>query len=506
MARCRLIRRLFGVLVLLVLLVLLVAPATSLVAADLPRSRPEAQGVSSVDLLAFVEALDAAGDAAVADGLHSMMVVRHGHVVAEGWWAPYKPELRHQLYSLSKSFTSTAVGIAAAEGKLRVDDPVVGFFPEEAPAEPSAHLKAMRLRDLLRMATGHHGEPPHLRSEPWVRQFLAHPVPFKPGTHFLYTTPATFMQSAIVQKATGEKLLDYLEPRLFAPLGIERATWEESPEGMTVGGYGLSLRTDDIAKFGQLLLNRGEWEGQQLVAEAWVEEATSRQVANGSNPDSDWDQGYGYQFWRCRHGAFRGDGAFGQYCIVLPEEDAVVAITSGTRDMQRVLDIVWEKLLPAFRRVPLPADNAAAGRLASKLGSLQVPLPSAGTGPAGIAGKVFSFGDNGAKLASVAIEPGADGDTVVFVADGREHRIPCGRGTWQACDVAWAGMPARPAAAAGGWHQDTFTLRICFVETPFVTTVRLTVIDDEVRMATENNVGFGPVKQPELVGRAAPVK
>ena len=296
-----------------VLLLLLLALSSAVaLAGELPRSSPEAQGVLSVDLLAFVEGLDSAGDAAVADGIHSVMVVRHGHVIAEGWWAPYKPELRHQLYSLSKSFTSTAVGIAAAEGKLRADDPVIGFFPEEAPAEPSAHLKAMRLRDLLRMATGHQGEPPHLRSEPWVRQFLAHPVPFKPGTHFLYNTPATFMQSAIVQKATGEKLLDYLEPRLFAPLGIERATWEESPEGIAVGGYGLSLRTDDIAKFGQLLLNRGEWEGQQLVAEAWVEEATSRQVANGSNPDSDWDQGYGYQFWRCRHGAFRGDGAFGQ--------------------------------------------------------------------------------------------------------------------------------------------------------------------------------------------------
>jgi len=496
MARVRLIRRLFGV------FALLVAPAPSVVAADLPRSLPETQGVSSVDLLDFVEALDSAGDAAVADGIHSVMVVRHGHVVAEGWWAPYKPALRHQLYSLSKSFTSTAVGIAAAEGKLRIDDPVLTFFPAEAPADPSAHLKAMRVADLLRMATGHQGEPPHRRSEPWVRQFLAHPVPFKPGTHFLYNTPATFMQSAIVQKATGEKLHDYLGPRLFAPLGIEGATWEESPEGMSVGGFGLSVRTGDIATFGQMLLQKGTWEGRQIVPAAWVEEATSRQVANGSNPDSDWDQGYGYQFWRCRHGAFRGDGAFGQYCIVLPEEDAVVAITSGTRDMQRVLDIVWKKLLPAFRAVPLPPDDAAAAKLAARLAALQVPLPPAGALPEGMAGKRYDFDDNGAKLASVAIEPGPDGDTVVFVADGREHRIPCGRGTWQACDVAWAGMPARPAAVAGGWDHDTFTLRICFVETPFVTTVRLTMMDEVVRMVSEANVGFGPVKQPELVGKS----
>jgi hypothetical protein len=314
------------------------------------------------------------------------------------------------------------------------------------------------------------------------------------------------MQSAIVQKATGEKLHDYLGPRLFAPLGIEGATWEESPEGMSVGGFGLSVRTGDIATFGQMLLQKGAWEERQIVPAAWVEEATSRQVANGSNPDSDWDQGYGYQFWRCRHGAFRGDGAFGQYCIVLPEEDAVVAITSGTRDMQRVLDIVWEKLLPAFRRVPLPTDDAAAGRLASKLGSLQVPLPPAGTAPAGIAGKVFGFSENDSKLESMAIVPGADGETVVFRADGNEQRIECGRGAWRRGDVAWGGYPPRPAAVAGGWEGATFTLRICFVETPFVSTVRLRADGDDLRMAAETNVGFGPVKQPELVGKAAPAK
>lgn len=506
MTTCRLLLRFLGSLGLVGALGLLAAAAIPLAAAELPRSAPEAQGVSSVDLLAFIEALDAAGDPAVADGIHSLVLVRHGVVIAEGWWAPYGPELRHQLYSLSKSFTSTAVGIAAAEGKLRVDDPVIGFFPEEAPAEPSAHLKAMRLRDLLRMATGHQGEPPHLRSESWVRQFFAHPVPFKPGTHFLYNTPATFMQSAIVQKATGEKLHDYLGPRLFAPLGIEGATWEESPEGMSVGGFGLSVRTGDIATFGQMLLQKGTWEGRQIVPAAWVDEATSRQVGNGSNPDSDWDQGYGYQFWRCRYGAYRGDGAFGQYCIVLPEEDAVVAITSGTRDMQRVLDIVWQKLLPAFRAVPLPADDAAAGALSAKLAALRVPLPPVGSVPAGVAGKVFRFDDNGAKLESVAVVPGADGETVVFRADGKEHSIKCGRGVWRRGDVAWGGYPPRPAAVAGGWEGDTFTLRICFVETPFVSTVRLRADGDEVRMATENNVGFGPVKQPEIVGTAKPAK
>src|SRR5262249_17904140 len=158
----------------------------------------------------------------------------------------------------------------------------------------------------------------------------------------------TYMLSAIVQKTAGLTVLDYLRPRLFEPLGIEDPTWGTSPQGVSLGGYGLSIRTEDIARFGQLYLQKGEWQGRQLLPTTRVQAATSRQVSNGSSPQSDWDQGYGYQFWRCRHGAFRGDGAFGQYCLVMPEQDAVLAITSGVKDMQAVLNLVWDKLLPAL--------------------------------------------------------------------------------------------------------------------------------------------------------------
>ena len=232
-------------------------------AADLPGARPRAQGVSSSGLLAFVEAADK-----TIDSMNSFMLVRHGHVVAEGWWSPYDAESPHSLYSLSKSFTSTAVGLAIAEGKLSLDDEVLKFFPDDAPAEPSKNLKAMRVSDLLRMSTGHQTEPPRTPDEPWTKTFLAQPVPFKPGTHFLYNTSATYMLSAIVQKATGKTVLDYLKPRLFEPLGIEHPTWETSPQGISAGGYGLSIRTEDIARFGQLYLQKGEWHGKQLVPAA----------------------------------------------------------------------------------------------------------------------------------------------------------------------------------------------------------------------------------------------
>src|SRR5205823_4256206 len=201
-------------------------------ASALPRSSPEAQGLASSAILAFVEAADRDIDA-----LHSVMLVRHGHVVAEGWWAPYDPQAPHALYSLSKSFTSTAVGLAVAEGKLSVDDLVLKYFPEDAPAQPSANLRAMRLSDLLRLSTGHQAEPRRGNDQPWTRSFLAQPVPFKPGTHFLYNTSATYMLSAVVQEVTGQTVIDYLRPRLFEPLGIDRPTWEASPQGVTAGGY-----------------------------------------------------------------------------------------------------------------------------------------------------------------------------------------------------------------------------------------------------------------------------
>lgn len=334
----------------------------------LPRSSPEAQGVSSKAVREFIETANQK-----IDTLHSFMLIRHGKVVAEGWWKPEAADKPHVLHSLSKSFCSTAVGLAVAEGKLSIDDPVLKFFPEDAPEKPSDKLQQMRVRDLLTMSTGHETEPRFNADDSWVKTFLAHPVPHKPGAHFQYNSPATYMQSAIVQKVTGQTVLEFLKPRLFEPLGIENPTWMSSPQGISTGGWGLMVRTEDIAKFGQLYLQKGMWNGKQLIPATWIEQATSKQVSNGSDPNRDWDQGYGFQFWRCRHGAYRGDGAFGQFCIVLPEQDAVIAITADTKDMQAELNVVWDKLLPAFHATALPEDLNEANQLKSLLAKLAVP-------------------------------------------------------------------------------------------------------------------------------------
>jgi CubicO group peptidase (beta-lactamase class C family) len=466
--------------------------------AGLPRSTPQTQGVSSSAVLSFVEAVDRI------DTMNSFMLVRHGHVVAEGWWAPYRAEARHSLYSLSKSFTSTAVGLAIEEGKLSLDDNVLKFFAEDAPSEPTSNLKSMRVSDLLRMSTGHQTEPPRTDDEPWTKSFLNHPVPFKPGTHFLYNTPATYMQSAIVQQVTGQTVLDYLGPRLFEPLGIEDPTWEMSPQGISTGGFGLNIRTEDIAKFGQLYLQKGRWEGEQLVPTEWIEAATARQTSNGSSPTSDWDQGYGYQFWRCRHGAYRGDGAFGQYCIVLPEQDAVVVITSGVKDMQQILNVVWDKLLPALGSSSLADDESTSEELRQRLNGLAVRFPENGGERTEAAGKTYTFPANELKLESMKLESdsGSDQEVLVATVDGTEHRVRCGRGEWLDQRVAWGKMPEQPAAAAGGWMGETFTAKICFYETPFIATLRLKFAGDELIFNSEMNVGFGPTKLPELVGSA----
>jgi CubicO group peptidase (beta-lactamase class C family) len=464
------------------------------VANKLPRATPESQGVSSQALLAFIEALDAN-----VDTMNSVIVVRRGQVIAEGWWAPFAADTPHQMFSLTKSFTSTAIGIAQAEGKLSVDDPVLKFFPEVTPAAGNDFLKAMRIRDLLAMSTGHRTEPSFAGSTTWTKTFFDHPVLHKPGTIFLYNTPASYMLSAIVQKATGQKQAEYLQSRLLTPLGIGTPRWETSPEGITIGGTGLWLRTEDIARFGQLYLQKGQWQGRQLVPAEYVAAATTRQTSNGSSPTSDWDQGYGYHFWRSRHRTYRGDGAHGQFCMVLPEQETVVAMTSGTRNMQGVMNVVWEKLLPALGAgaAKLPENLAAQQALRDRVAKLTVRPQSGTLSPASgavIFDKPYLVGANDQGLEALTIVRGEGGqNTLKLKVKGKEHGIGLKQGEWQKGTLAWANLVEQPAAASGAWTTvDTYVARVAFYETPFILTLTLKFNGDTVQIDREMNVGGGP--------------
>ena len=288
--------------------------------------------------------------------IHSVMIVKNGNVIYSHWQSQGAEDKPHVLHSVSKTFTSTAVGLAIAEGKMALTDKVIDFFPDKLPSDVSDNLKTMTVRDLLTMSCGHDTEPSSRNAQPdWVAAFLAHPVVHRPGTFFLYNSMGTYLLSAIVQQVTGEKVVDYLNTRLFEPLHIDKPHWDESPQGINCGGWGLYLKTEDLAKMGQLLLQKGVWNGKQVIPGEWVAEMSKKQVEN-HNPsaseeairNSDWMQGYGYQMWRCRYGCFRADGAMGQYIVVYPDKNAVIAITSEVGDMQGELNLVWDHILPVL--------------------------------------------------------------------------------------------------------------------------------------------------------------
>jgi len=455
------------------------SPATT----SLPRSTPEAEGVSSEGLITFLDS------AAVSrHEFHSIMIVRHGNVIAEGWWDPYKPELRHTLYSTSKSFTSTAVGFAVTEKLLTVDDKVISFFPDQLPDTVSPFLAEMSVKDLLTMSAGQSPDPTGTitgSSNNWVASFLALPVLMEPGSEFLYNSMATFMLSAIVQKVTGEKVVDYLQPRLFGPLGIEGQDWEESPEGINSGGWGLRIKTEDMAKFGQLYLQKGMWNGTQIIPAAWIEEATTFKIdqAPDAPPEikgnSDWMQGYCYQFWRSRNNAYRADGAFGQFIIVMPEKDAVVAITAESPDMQDEINLVWKYILPAMQDDPLPENIEAAGRLKERLESLALPEPERMPDPAIaalVSGKVFSLEENVQKIKSISLLFQGDTCHLSLAAGDQSYKIPVGRGEWVTSETDLAGpnlirrpgvVPANKVAASYGWSDEsTMELFLRYIESP----------------------------------------
>ncbi|MBD0378907.1 serine hydrolase domain-containing protein [Paenibacillus sedimenti] len=469
---------------------------------SLLRSLPESQGIPATGVTSFLKEIQESGLE-----LHSFMLVRHGHVVSEGWWAPYLPERPHMLFSLSKSFTSTAIGLLEAEGLITLDERVVSFFPKEAPADISPHLSAMSIRHLLMMGTGHAEDTSGKMqvSDNWAGNFLQLPVDHEPGTHFVYNNGATYMLSAILQKVTGITLLEYLEPRLLEPLGIVGATWESCPRGINIGGWGMKITTEDIAKFGQLYLQKGRWQGKQLLPEAWVEAASSKQIANGSNENSDWAQGYGYQFWRCRHGAYRGDGAFGQYCIVMPEQDAVIAITSGVGDMQHVLDVIWEHLLPAMNAGELPADREADESLNKLLKGLSLEPPrTAEHSPmeADISGIEYVLDDNEVGLRAFSFDFKETHVIVSIENDKGKHGVHFGRNEWSEGTYTLHMREANTAFGSATWRDaDTLVLTLRYVETPFCLTIVCTFPEDTFQLQIHQNVSFGGVEPITIVGK-----
>ena len=440
---------------------------------SLPRCPPIDKDVDPGAVLAFVEAIDADESTE----LHSLMVVRHRHVVAEGWWAPHTPERPRLLYSLTKSFSSTALGIAVGEGLVDLDDTVVSHFPEFADEITDPGSRSITLRHVVSMASGHNRDmkdealqlDPH---EP-VRGFLMVPPDEAPGTVFAYSQPCTYTVGSVVQRAAGCTLSEYLRPRLFDPLGIGEVGWLTWPPGREQAFSGLFARTEDIAKLGILYLQKGRWGNTQLIPEHYVIQATSRQIDTPGETNPDWSQGYGFQFWMSRHG-YRGDGGYGQFCVVLPEQDAVIAITGGTEAMQAVLDHLWVHLLPGFNASTL--DNGAQSTLEARLRSLALPaclMQHSSPSSQDWYEQAFRVTPRAQRqpgsswLTSVSLRRADESLEITLAESDNAITFPVGTKRWLTSTPHDVYGDPLPVAASGGWHDDDMLrVEVIFLETP----------------------------------------
>ena len=394
---------------------------------DLQRSTPAAEGVDPAAVARFIDSLLAVPKTE----LHHVMVVRHGKVIAEAHPAPYRAEDAHTLYSCSKTFTSMAVGIAISENRLRLTDRVLSFFPEKAPAEISDNLAAMTVRDLIIMAAG--SKPDWVMrnfESDWIKTWLNIPCTEKPGTLFQYDSMCSFMLSAIVQRVTGMTMLDYLKNHIFNDMHITDVDWQQSPDGINTGGWGLRLQTESLAKFGILLLNGGKWEGKQLVPSEWIAEASQAKINRPNvkpfDPPLDTNRGYCYHMWRSkRDGSFRADGAYGQFVVCIPDKDMVVVINGLSYNTSGELNCIWDYLMPG---VDAKIDEKAQSRLVSACGKAALPMPK-GKKTGGNLPVLLKLEDNKQGITSIEIDNNYN--MTINFKDGKSENIALGYGEWK---------------------------------------------------------------------------
>ena len=386
-----------------------------------PRTTPESQGIRSEAVIDLIDRLEKKN----ADWPHAYMLIRHGKVVAEGWWAPYDAATRHQLYSASKGFVSLAIGYAVEDRKLTLNDRVNWFFPWYVPPEQDERASEIRVRDLLAMSSGQAQDAAGAMLDAQrgmvPRAFFSVPMAERPGLYFNYHNGNTMMLAEIHRRVTGEAdMLRYLKPRLFDPLGFGEIAWERNPDGIDIGGWGLWLSVEEIAAFAQLWLQGGVWDGRQLIPRDYVAMASRKQIENATIPwggPPDWNQGYGFQFWMCRYNCFRGDGYAGQIALMMPEHDIAVAITAGSGDIQAELDAAYVSLMNAVKHRALPVDAAALASLRTCEAQLRLALPPPAGPNVAFPAESYRMAENRLGLLRVALAPAASGAAVALTLE-----------------------------------------------------------------------------------------
>lgn len=470
-------------------------------------------------------------------GLHSFLILRHGKVATEAWWAPYAPEKPHTLFSASKTFTALAVGFAVQDGLLSLDDRVVDWFQDRLPARTCENMERMKVRHLLTMTTGFAKDPhdfpwprpddvlatgPHcchqgveLPQIDWIRNFFNHYVAYEPGTEFVYCTHGTYMLSALVQRAVGKTASEYLNEKLFVPMGLGTPSWETGPDGCTVGGWGLMLTTEQLAAVGQMMLQGGSWQGKQLLSPDWVKDATSVHITM-EHLDEPHIAGYGYQIWvDQREGAYIFRGAFGQICAVIPGKDMVIAYTggSGAQERREAWEAIWDL---AVAPVDAPLEGAEDPELHTLVRSLSIALPQGQPSwqvpqAAEYSGKRYVLGDNRLGFTHFSMEfAKTDGeeDRLTLGLNGARFTVPVGYGAWRrgrTCvetsqtdtDVS---VVFEWASCAGAWRDGTYHLTMCFDETSYINELEVDFRPGGVVLRHSRNCTFFQAVNATLTG------
>lgn len=424
----------------------------------------------------ITEATDRAADHLTRRGTrpHALLVMQHGRLLAERRWAPWDTEEPMLVYSVSKTFTSAAVGLAVADGAFGYDDPLARLWPEAAEgAGPRA--ASIRVRDALAMATGHSREQAEslATNQAWERRpdglqtaraFLAAEPRSDPGTAFAYNNLATWMLARIVLRATGTDVSTLIESRVLEPLGIAGRPWDRDAQGGPLGFSGLHLTPAQLARFATLLLDGGLWQGRRLLPAEWIQGHRSRQISTAGEGSPDWEQGYGWQAWISRHG-YRMDGAFGQFGLILPEVDAVVISTNETADTaQPVLDVIWQDLWPIL----LAGARKAPAATEPTRRVMTVSLAEGDLHPSRSVRGQLPEGDE------ITVSPAtgqstctpAEGWQLVWRRpDGEQHTIAVGHRRWVHNHLDCADGELEVAASAG-WQDGILEVRIAVVTTP----------------------------------------
>lgn len=419
----------------------------------LERVAPEQVGVCSRAVINF---LDSIKDKKI--NLHSFMLLRHGKVAAEGHYKPFDKKMLHNIYSVSKSFTSAAIGIAIGEGLLSLEDKVVDFFPEKLNGEVHKYTAMMNIKHLLAMATVH-PKSTDTNVDDWVKGFLNTSPTHIPGTIFAYDTTGTHTLCAIIQKLTGVTVQEYLRTRLFEPIGIGEIEWQSCPMGINKGGSGIKCTTEDLARFGQLYLQNGCFNGVQILPKGWVELSTSRIIDNTNTKMLlDGKNGYGYLFWRMRNNAYCAFGMGGQFVIVVPDKEVVFVSTANTmlyKDAhQQIIDSFWETLYPEIKPEVLEKDDIAFCELQQRLEKLDSIIAEGEKQSSvcrSVSEKKYKLDDNNFKYQSCEFIFSDMNSRLSFYKDNERYDLNFGMNEWIFGKNPFLGVDCASAAA---WVDD----------------------------------------------------